>query len=123
MKDKTGQAARAVGSDAGSPSGPSGHHSLEPLGVKVSAAGSPSAEALHEAETPETELPKRASSFNKKLGGDESAILRRGAIFGEETFLGGVQMEYSLVARTDAVVGRAGYDEVCRSLRGCAEKT
>lgn len=49
--------------------------------------------------------------------------LRRGDVFGEENFCENSSMEKSLVAMTDAVVCRAGYDEVCFALKGSAEKT
>merc|ERR1711862_875301 len=32
-------------------------------------------------------------------------------------------MDSCLVAEVDSVVSIAGYDEICRALRGCAEKT
>lgn len=50
-------------------------------------------------------------------------ILRIGEYYGTEYFREGCCMEYSLIAKRDCVVCRLGYDEVCRALRGCADKT
>jgi len=78
---------------------------------------------------PEVELPhsvswqKEQAAASLALLGEAPQTLRRGEVFGERTFREHCSMDRSLVANTDAVVYRAGHDEVCRALRGSAEKT
>lgn len=94
-------------------------------------------------EGPEVELPHAQSLKRKEAQVASSAVsssmselslraadapstarrLQRGEFYGESTFRENSTMEHSLIANTDCVVCRAGYDEVCRALRGCAEKT
>jgi len=65
-------------------------------------------------EPPPPGVPKGASVVQ---------TLHRGDVFGESTFREDCVMAHSLVAKTDAVVSRAGHDEVCQALRGYADKT
>jgi len=86
---------------------------------------------------PEVELPHSRSLQKKQSKEHEDAstgmcthtptgvarTLSAGELYGEGTFRENCCMEHSLVAETDVLVCRAGHDEVCRALRGHAEKT
>jgi CRP-like cAMP-binding protein len=49
--------------------------------------------------------------------------LKRGDFFGEDSFREDARMQYSLAARSEGIVCRAGHHEVCRTLRGNCEMT
>jgi cGMP-dependent protein kinase len=74
---------------------------------------------------PELEVPHSASmkrAMDSKFAG-ELVVLGPGDVFGGDTFKEHGAMEHSLVAKTDVVACRVGYDEVCQALRGFADHT
>jgi len=109
------------GDEAGSSGGNAEFHCIHPIPKR----GSQQLHCNHS--EPELMLPHN-ESFSMPRGGPldkaDVRILQRGDVFGEASFQEGGRMEHTLVVRSaDAVVCRAGHDEVCRALRGYAEKT
>jgi CRP-like cAMP-binding protein len=73
---------------------------------------------------PELEIPHP----NEVISGSappyhEMKELGRGKVFGEDTFTENGCMANWLVAKSDAVICRAGYDELCHTLRGKCDFT